>query len=149
MPAKTRRSFREIYRRLAAFGVAPWPDEEKLLPGQRWRQEILKAIRETDVVLACLSAKLTTKRGYVQKKLREALDEADHRPDGAIFLIPLLLETCPVPDRLSDLHAVNYFDQRGVRLLAQALEARADAIVATIPGKPPDNPLPPTGSAGG
>lgn len=134
---------REIYRGLASFGVAPWLDEENLLPGQRWRQEISKAIRETDVVLACLSAKSTTKRGHVQKELREALDEADHRPDGAIFLIPLLLEDCPVPDRLSDLHAVHY-DQSGVRLLARVLEARARAIGATIPGEPPNTPLQPT-----
>lgn len=45
---------RSLYCRLTAEGFAPWLDEENLLPGQNWRDEILKAIRASDVIMLCL-----------------------------------------------------------------------------------------------
>jgi hypothetical protein len=34
---------RALYQKLQADGFAPWLDEEDLLPGQKWEQEIPKA----------------------------------------------------------------------------------------------------------
>ena len=67
---------RDLYRRLISNGFNAWLDEEKLLPGQNWDFEIRKAIRETDIVIACLSNNSVTKAGYVQKEIRFALDVA-------------------------------------------------------------------------
>ena len=99
---------RELYRRLCADGFAPWLDEEDLLPGQDWQYEIPKAVRQSDVVIVCLSRSPATK-GYVQKEIKFALDAADEKPEGTIFLIPLKLEECDVPDRLSRWQWVNLF----------------------------------------
>ena len=46
---------RNLYRDLAQSGYAPWLDEKDLLPGQDWRAEIDKAVRDCDVVIVCLS----------------------------------------------------------------------------------------------
>ena len=83
---------RDLYKRLVAEGVDAWLDQEKLLPGQNWRSEIPKAVREADVVVVCLSKKSITKEGYVQKEIKFALDIAEEKPEDTIFLIPARLE---------------------------------------------------------
>jgi hypothetical protein len=122
---------RELYRRLTADGFAPWLDEEDILPGQRWQVEIPKAVRESDVVLVCLSQHSINKTGYVQKEIKFALDVADEQPDGAIFLIPLRLEACEVPDRLSHVQWVNFYDEGGYARLLRALRKRAADLDAS------------------
>jgi len=91
---------RDIFKRLQKDGFDPWLDEEKLLPGQKWRIEIPKAVHASDVVIVCLSHKAINKAGYIQKEIKYALDAADEQPEGTIFLVPLKLEECDVPERL-------------------------------------------------
>jgi anti-sigma B factor antagonist len=101
-------------------------DEEDLLPGQKWEDEIPAAVRNSDVVLVCLSNESINKSGYVQKEIKDALDVADRQPEGTIFLIPAKLEECRIPDRLRHLQWVNVFEEKGFRLLLRALTARAE-----------------------
>jgi hypothetical protein len=119
---------RDLYRRLKADGFAPWLDEEDLLPGQTWRNEISRAVRISDVVLVCLSQQSVNKTGYVQKEIKFALDVADEQPEGAIFLIPLRLEQCEVPDRLSHLQWVNLYEEGGYAHLLRSLRQRAEGL---------------------
>lgn len=119
---------RLLYQRLRTEGYKPWLDEEDLLPGQDWEQAIAQAVSEADVVLVCLSQASIGKRGYVQKEIKRALDVADMQPEGRIFLIPVKLEECTVPDRLRPWHWVNYFEERGHERLALALQERGAAL---------------------
>ncbi len=54
---------RDLYVRLKSDGVDPWLDEEKLIPGQMWEEEIPKAVRDADAVVICISEQSTTKEG--------------------------------------------------------------------------------------
>lgn len=119
---------RELHQKLSKDGFSPWLDETNLLPGQEWQHEIPKAVRKSDVVLVCLSKASINKIGYVQKEIRYALDVADEQPEGTIFIIPLKLEECEVPDRLKKWQWVNYFDENGYKRLLEALHERAKAI---------------------
>ena len=121
---------RDLYGRLrsAANYISPWLDEEDLLPGQRWQEEIPKAVRESDVVIVCLSQNAVNKRGYVQKEIKYALDVADEQPEGTIFLIPVRLEDCEIPERLEHLHCVNLNQSRGFEQLIRALNVRAEKL---------------------
>jgi hypothetical protein len=121
-----------LYHRLRADGFDPWLDAEDLLPGQDWQQEIPKTVRTVDVVMICLSRASITKAGYVQKEIKYALDVADEQPDGAIFLIPLKLEECDVPERLRRWHWVNLYEERGYERLMQALQARATGLELNV-----------------
>lgn len=121
---------RDLYRKLSSDGFDPWLDEEKLLPGQNWDREIRLAVCKSDIVLACLSKESITKTGYIQKELKFALDVADEQPEGRIFIIPAKLEECGIPERLKGLHVVNLFDPNGYSRLVQALQHRAETIVA-------------------
>lgn len=119
---------RELYRRLRSDEIAPWLDEEDILPGRDWRQEIPKAVRSSDVVIVCLSQGAASKRGYIQKEIRYALDVADEQPEETIFIIPLRLEECDVPERLSRWQWVNYYEGRGHERLLLALRASAEKL---------------------
>ena len=123
---------RDLYKRLIAEGVDAWLDQEKLLPGQNWRVEIPRAVREADVVVICLSNKSITKEGYIQKEIKFALDSADEKPEGTIFLIPARLEECPVPEQLGHWQWVDLFEENGFVRLLRSLKLRADRVGATI-----------------
>jgi len=118
--SEDKEAVRTLYRKLLEPGFAPWLDEEKLLPGQDWDAEITKAIRASDVVLVCLSQR-SEKRGYMQKEIVRALDVADEQPEGTIFLIPVRLEDCSVPERLRRWQWVNLFQDDGFERLQASL----------------------------
>jgi hypothetical protein len=119
---------RELYARLCSDGFSPWLDEEKLLPGQLWDTEIQKALRCSDVVIVCLSDSSIGKAGYVQKEIKIAFDVADEKPEETIFLIPLKLKPCEVPDRFKRRQWVQYYDGNGYKKLIQALTRRAGVV---------------------
>lgn len=119
---------RNLYYRLRAEGLDPWLDEINLLPGQKWRREIPKAVRSADIVLVCLSNNSITKAGYVRDEITYALGIADKQPEDTIFIIPLKLEKCEVPERLRDLQWVNLFEDTGYDRLIDALQVRAQSL---------------------
>lgn len=108
--------------------IDPWLDEERILGGQNWDFEIRRAVRAADVVIVCLSKRSVTKEGYVQKEVRLALDIADEKPEGTIFLIPLKLERCSMPERLGHWQWINFTSRDGYERLLDSLRARAVSI---------------------
>ena len=118
---------RRLYHRLLTDGFEPWLDEENLIPGQKWALEIPKAVRSADVIIICLSHKSFASNGFVRDEIGLALEVAGQQPEGTIFLIPLRLEECPVPEELGQLHWVNYFKKQGYQHLLRALKIRAQA----------------------
>jgi hypothetical protein len=128
--SEDKEAVRALYRNLRLPGFDPWLDEEKLLPGQDWDVEITKAIRSSHVFLVCLSRR-SDKRGYVQKEIVRALDVADEQPEGTIFLIPVLLEDCEVPDRLRKWHWVNLAHDNGFGRLQASLKERQASLGGT------------------
>jgi formylglycine-generating enzyme required for sulfatase activity len=111
-----------IYDRLKALGYQPWLDKKDLLPGQRWRSEIPKAIRASDYILIFLSKISFAKRGYVQEEFKLAPEVLRQIPDGTIYAIPVRLDECPIPDQFSDLHWWNLFEADGFEYLLRALQ---------------------------
>jgi TIR domain len=101
---------RDLNQRLKSeTWIDPWLDEEKLLPGQDWNLEIEKAVESSDAVIVCLSSTSVAKEGYVQKELRQVLNIALEKLEGAIFVLPVRLDDCPLPRQLKDKQALNYF----------------------------------------
>jgi hypothetical protein len=115
---------RELYQQLRKDGFNPWLDEENLLPGHDWQLEIQKAVRESDIIIVCLSKVSINKTGYVQKEIKYALDIADEQPEGTVFIIPLKLEECNVPERLRKWQWVNLFTDNGYQRLILSLNTR-------------------------
>jgi len=118
-----------LYNRLCSnTNIDPWLDTMKLLPGQDWEFEIKKAIQNSDVVIVCLSKTSISKEGFVQKEIINALNVAEEKPEGTIFIIPLKLDECQIPQRLKRWEWVNYFESNGYNKLMHALQHRADQL---------------------
>jgi hypothetical protein len=127
---------RELYQRLLAEDwIEPWLDEEKLLPGQDWHLEIQKAVETSDAVVVCVSSTSVAKEGYIQKELRQVLDIALEKLDGAIFVIPVKLDHCELPRQLRDRQALDYFPESrrsaAYDRLKASLKIRKDSLGTT------------------
>ena len=95
---------------LRGAGFEVWFDQDSLLPGQSWKVEITRAIRQSDCFVALLSTQSVDRRGYVQKELVQALDVLDKCPLNQIFLIPTRIDNCEIiHPRLGDLQWIDLF----------------------------------------
>jgi|SRR6476661_5154479 len=113
---------RALCASLRAEGHNVWLDEDSLLPGEEWDPAIRRAVRDCHVILVCLSKTSTAKTGYVQKEIRVALDRADEKPEGTTYIIPVRLDDCDPPERLSKWQRVDLFAENGPDRLKQALK---------------------------
>ncbi|MFG6097333.1 SUMF1/EgtB/PvdO family nonheme iron enzyme [Leptothoe sp. ISB3NOV94-8A] len=135
----------DLYNRLKAQGFKPWLDKKDLLPGQNWRAEIPKAIRESDVFIACLSKESVAKQGYIQREFRMALQKMGDMPPGKIYLIPVRLDDCQVPElrqeeygiNLADLQWVDLFQDGELERLVTSIELHFPNEIATPTPKLP------------
>jgi hypothetical protein len=104
---------KRVYNDLKRYKLDVWFDNESLLPGQVWRDEIQEAIENSDFFLALLSSKSLTKRGYVQKELKIALDVLDLYPENKVYVIPVRIKDCKVLNRkLQERHLIDLFPER-------------------------------------
>ena len=119
----------KLYDQLEASGYKPWIDAHDLIPGQNWRAAIPKAIKSSAIFIACLSSASVAKRGYIQKEFRMAMEELGNIPPDEIYLIPLRLDECEIPDlrqseyglNLQDLHWSDYWQPDGFEKLIRAI----------------------------
>jgi flagellar biosynthesis GTPase FlhF len=118
----------KLHRYLTQHGIKPWLDREDLLPGEDWEVEIPKAIFASDVILVCLSKNSINKEGYVQKEITFALDKAIEKPEGTIFIIPVKLEECEIPKRLTRYQCVDLSRPDGRRRLLMGLNKRVNDL---------------------
>jgi hypothetical protein len=141
----------KLHHDLKALGFNPWLDKIDLIPGQLWKTEIPKAIREAAAVLACLSARSVAKKGYYQNEFRLALAEFAKRPPGSIYLVPVRLDVCDVPGHeipdlgisLGDIHRVDLFEEGGFDQLVRAIQSALSASEPGIQASPPPLPAEP------
>jgi hypothetical protein len=123
--SEDKEAVRQLHAKLKTSGMRPWLDEVNIESGTDWDESIRTAIKESHILLAILSKRSTAKAGYVQKEIRFALDRADEMPEGRVYIIPVLLEECEIPSRLSRWQAVRLYDPEGETKLFSALRKRA------------------------
>jgi hypothetical protein len=119
---------------LVRLGATPWIDVVDLVAGEDWQYAIGRALRQSSHFIALLSHNSVTKRGYVQKELREALELLDQLPPDAVFLIPVRLDNAePLHGRLRSLHWVDLFPGYDAALaqIARSLGLDAQQRAAT------------------
>ncbi|MEW6401239.1 MAG: SUMF1/EgtB/PvdO family nonheme iron enzyme [Chloroflexota bacterium] len=134
----------KLYRYLKQHGVNPWLDQEDLLPGEDWEVEIPKAIDASDVILVCLSKNSVNKEGMVQKEITFALDKALEKPEGTIFVVPVKLEECEMPRRLTRYQWVDLSRSDGRKRLLMGLNRRVNDLGPEVQQIPLDEARPRT-----
>lgn len=116
-----RETVHNLYARIMENGLHAWLDVEDLQPGQNWQYEIRKAILKSDVVIVCLSREFNKQHGYRHEEVKIALEKAKLLDDGDVFIIPVRLEKCDMPESLGHLHRVDLFESGGHKKLIRAL----------------------------
>lgn len=144
----------ELYAYLKSAGADPWLDRKKLVHGDDFESEIRNAISQSELFVACLRPGFDEK-GFRQREVRWALDEAERRPPGKAFMIPFIVEPCELPDWANRIHAGAGLSKRTEPLdilraidkhCGTALARSAPRDVVLSPGE--KLVAPPTGAAG-
>ena len=113
----------ELYKMLSNIGYTPWMDKKDILPGQNWKMVLTKTIKNSTFFLACLTKNSVSKRGIIQVEIKQALEIWRQKLEDDIYLIPVKLEECSVPEMLSDLQWVDLFKDDGFKHLTNAIKA--------------------------
>jgi hypothetical protein len=112
---------RKTHKLLNKTGFQCWFDKETLVPGVDWDQEIRRAIRETDFIIILISTRSRTKRGYMQREIKLALQVNEEIPENQAFIIPARIEECEIPHQLSRYHYCDIFGEGGEQRLAESI----------------------------
>ena len=117
---------------LVAAGEPVWWDQE-ILPGQDWKMEIRKAMRNSYAVILCLSEETSARdQSGIYPEAMDAIRAYREHSPGSVFLIPVLLSECQLPlieiddtRTLDRIQAVNLFPpsnwEAGIQRLVAAL----------------------------
>jgi TIR domain-containing protein len=111
----------KLYQRLIKDGINVWLDAERLQPGQDWQHEIRNALLKCDQVIICLSQRFNKQHGYRHEELKFALEKANFMPIDEVFIVPVRLGECDMPESLRHLHRVDLFKAGGYKKLVEAL----------------------------
>ncbi len=130
----------KLYLHLRQEEINVWFDKKSLLPGQNWRKEISKVIRDSKFFISLISKNSVNKRGYVQKEIKYALRVLEEIPTNQIFLIPVRLDdTLPIDEELLDLTWIDLFDSfsRGFnRIMSVIANIEKEELEFRDPKKP-------------
>jgi hypothetical protein len=114
-----------IHTYLDGLGYNTWIDRINLVGGQDWDLAITTAIEQAAIGIVFLSNQSVEKTGYVNKEIRRILDKMDMMPEGKVFMIPVRLDECPIPRRLSKWQVLDAtgerFDEQLIAAIRQAL----------------------------
>lgn len=111
----------KLYIFLAENNFNPWLDKKGILPGQNWDYVIKKSLREANYIILLLSNISVQKRGYVQREFKLALEYFEEKLEDDIYLIPLKINDCEIPQRLSRFQWVEYSIDECFDLVLQSL----------------------------
>jgi hypothetical protein len=116
---------KRLYDDLKKEGLTPWLDREDLLPGQNWRESIPRIIKASSYFLLVISKNSVTKRGYIQKEQKIALELLDEFPLDEIFIIPARIDnTEPLDERLQNIHWADLSNyEQGLKQILRTLKS--------------------------
>jgi hypothetical protein len=112
---------RAIAGLLADAGLRTWFDKKDLEAGQIWEAVIRQQIAEASLGLICLSSRAVDRKGFFHKEMRYAVSEAMKFPKDEVYIMPVRLDDCDIPEDLRQWHALDLFDPMGSRALLKSI----------------------------
>jgi len=122
----------QLYDYLSEKGYSPWLDKKKLRVGANWDFEIKKALKESTYVIILLSSISVKKRGYIQKEFKYALEYSESKLDDDIYIIPILLDKCDVPDQLSKFQWLEVENDRFKESILESLNFQRQKYLGSL-----------------
>lgn len=131
----------QYYNWLENENFNPWLDVKKLKGGQNWELEIDRAFKKAHVIIWLMSPQSIYKRGFIQREVKEALDNLRYKQPDDIYIIPVIIENCNVPDYISDkLQFINNSDGLAFDSLKSSLLTAAEQQSISITSGTPIGP---------
>ena len=121
--SEDKRQVLSFYEKLKTAGFNPWLDKKDLLPGQQWGREIPRALKKSRFIIIFFSKFSVSKRGYVQREFKLALDTLEEIPGDQIFIIPVRLNECDIPEDFRHIHYVDLYESGGLDLVMKVLHS--------------------------
>lgn len=119
------------YDELTNAGLNVWFDRRRLKGGQNWDFEIKRALRQSAIVVVFLSRNSVDRRGYAQREIKIALDQARDRLIDDVYVIPVSIDELPsIPDQFRDIHVVSEVDGDSTAQLVQSIKDQFERIGA-------------------
>jgi ActR/RegA family two-component response regulator len=110
-----------LYHKLTARGFIPWMDIKSTIRG-KWGPQMQKAIKDSDYFLACFSSgSLRKKQSVFREELTLARRIQKRLFRGEVFIIPVMLTDCEIPEEFEQLQRVNLFEKDGFAKLVKML----------------------------
>jgi hypothetical protein len=119
--------------RLESRGISVWMDYKRVKAGQHWDFEIRRALDKAAIIVVFISNNSIDRRGYVQREIKLALEKAEEKLFGDIYIIPVLLdEDAILPDHLKNLHCVKAWEADCHTSIEDAINYQLRAIGANV-----------------
>jgi hypothetical protein len=96
-------------------------DVHSIKGGENWFRAISKAIDECEIFLAILSNNSVSRRGVIQKELKKAMDKWEEMLPDDIYIIPVRIDDCPIPDLLKHIQVLSWDSGKGENKLLEAI----------------------------
>ncbi|CAB3808299.1 hypothetical protein LMG28614_06767 [Paraburkholderia ultramafica] len=127
---------KEFHDHLKAMGLDPWMDQERLLPGQPWEREIDRALKEANVVILFMSPRSVKKRSFVTREANTAIANLRYKKADDIYVIPVLIEQCEVPEEISERAQYIEISEPGAKnkIVASIMRAAEQQEIAILNG---------------
>lgn len=127
----------EIFDFLKEEGFEPWMDKKNLLPGQDWDHVLAKTLKQVDFILVVISEISVSKRGYVQREFKRALEYWEERPQSDIYILPVKINECEVPAPLNRFHWIEFESED----FSEKIRASINSQLENIKEKPKSGEL--------
>jgi len=107
----------ELYHQLTERGFIPWMAKNSALKGE-WEPQTRKAIKESDYFVACFSSgSLRKKQSAFRDELKLARKIQRSLFRSEVFIIPVKLIECEIPEEFGQFQTINLFENDGLAKL--------------------------------
>jgi CheY-like chemotaxis protein len=110
----------EIYQNLSK-NYRPWMDVHNIVGGEDWLHAIYTAIDHSELFIPILSNNSVTRRGMIVKEVKRALDKWNGMLPSDIYVIPLRLDDCPIPELVKHLQVIEWDGGKGIDKFLMAI----------------------------
>jgi len=117
------------YEDLTRAGYNVWMDKHRLKGGQNWDFEIKRALQKAAIIVVFLSHNSVDRRGYAQREIKIALDQAYDRLVDDIYVIPVLLNRdVAIPEQLARIQAIGVDEGDSKAALQESIAHQLEAM---------------------
>jgi DNA-binding response OmpR family regulator len=112
----------KIYQVLSRQGYKPWMDVHDIAGGEDWLHAINAAIDKSELFVPILSNNSVNRRGMIIKEMQRALDKWRGMLPDDIYVIPIRLDDCPIPELIQHIQVLDWEVGKGKSKLFQAID---------------------------